>query len=154
MGIIVEIINYSEEYKEWIKILNYEWLEQYFIVEEGDILTLSNPQNHILDKGGHIFYAKYNGSIVGTASLLKKENNIYELGKMAVNKDFQGKGVGNQLLEFCLNFAKENHYKALILYSNTQLKSAIHLYKKYGFAEIEMEKGLYERANFKMIKYF
>ena len=45
---------------------------------------------------------------------------------------------------------KEKNIEKLILYSNTKLASAIHLYKKYGFTEIELEQGLYERANIKM----
>ena len=38
----------------------------------------------------------------------------------------------------------------MILYSNKKLESAIHLYRKYGFVEVELEEGLYERANVKM----
>jgi N-acetylglutamate synthase-like GNAT family acetyltransferase len=149
----VEIIEFSEELSEQIKTLNYEWLDKYFRVEEGDVTSLSNPQKYIIDKGGHIYYAKLNGEIVGTASLLKKSETVYELGKMAVNDKAQGHGIGTILLEHCLNVAKQKQLTALILYSNTILQSAIHLYRKYGFKEIELESGLYERANIKMEKY-
>lgn len=74
----IEIIDYSEELKEYIKILNYEWLEKYFKLEAGDTISLSNPQNEIIDKGGYIFYAKLNNEIVGTASLLKKTDTVFE----------------------------------------------------------------------------
>ena len=40
----VEIINFTQDLKEPIKTLNYEWLEKYFRVEDGDIMALSNPQ--------------------------------------------------------------------------------------------------------------
>lgn len=149
----VEIIEFSEELSEPIKTLNYEWLEKYFRVEEGDIASLSNPQKYIIDKGGHIYYAKLDGEIVGTASLLKKTEIVYELGKMAVNEKAQGHGIGTILIEHCLNFAKQKQITTLILYSNTILQSAIHLYRKYGFEEIELESGLYERANIKMEKH-
>jgi ribosomal protein S18 acetylase RimI-like enzyme len=149
----VEIIAFSEELSEPIKTLNYEWLEKYFRVEEGDVASLSNPQKYIIDKGGHIYYAKLNDEIVGTASLLKKSETVYELGKMAVNDKAQGQGIGTILLEHCLNVAKQKQVTTLILYSNTILESAIHLYRKYGFEEIELESGLYERANIKMEKY-
>lgn len=71
---------------------------------------------------------------------------------MAVSENAQGHRIGTLLLEHCLNFAKNHRIETLILYSNTQLAPAIHLYRKYGFYEIEMEKGLYERANIKMEK--
>lgn len=148
----IEIIPYSEDLKDHIKILNYEWLEEYFHVEEGDRVSLSDPQKYILDKGGFIFFAKLGDGIVGTASLLKKNDEVFELGKMAVAKNAQGLGIGKLLLEHCLEFAKQRQIASLILYSNTLLGPAIHLYKKYGFTEIELESGVYERGNIKMEK--
>ena len=148
----VEIIDFSEDYKEAIKTLNYEWLEKYFRIEEGDRLSLSNPKEEIIDKGGFIFYAKLGNDIVGTASLLKKSNNVFELGKMAVRNKVQGYGIGTLLLEHAIKVAKADNVQKLILYSNTQLESAIRLYRKYGFEEAELEQGLYERADIKMEK--
>ena len=146
----VEIIDYSEEYKDAVKTLNVEWLEKYFHVEPGDVVSLSDPKGEILDKDGFIYYARYNGAIVGTASLLKVEEGVYELAKMAVTDGVQGLGVGNALMAHCLAEAKQKGIHKLILYSNTSLGSAIHLYRKYGFVEIPLEPGHYERANIKM----
>lgn len=148
----IEIIDFAEGLEEPIKTLNYEWLEKYFKIEESDMRSLSNPKEEIIDKGGFIFYAKLNNEIVGTCSLLQKNDTTFEIGKMAVSENAQGHRIGTLLLEHCLNFAKDHQIKTLILYSNTQLAPAIHLYRKYGFYEIEMEKGLYERANIKMEK--
>lgn len=151
---VVDIIEFSEELSEPIKTLNYEWLEKYFRIEEGDVASLSDPQKHIIDKGGHIYYAKLNGEIVGTASLLKKSETVYELGKLAVSDKAQGHDIGTILIEHCLNIAKQKQITTLILYSNTTLQSAIHLFRKYGFEEVELESGVYERANIKMEKHF
>lgn len=149
----IEIIPFSEDLKEPIKTLDYEWLEKYFTIEKNDELSLSNPKKEIIDKGGFIFYAKLNDEIVGTASSLKKSESVFELGKMAVAEKAQGYKIGTILLEHCVEFAKEKQIKTLLLYSNTQLKSAIHLYRKYGFSEIDLESGLYERADIKMEKH-
>ena len=148
----IEIIPFSDDQKEAIKTLNYEWLEKYFRLEQGDVVSLSSPKEQIIDKGGFIFYAKLNDEIVGTASLLKKNDSVFELGKMAVAEKARGFGIGTLLLEHCLNVAKQKQIKTLILYSNRQLESALHLYRKYGFYEIELEAGLYERADIKMEK--
>ncbi|KFF04537.1 GNAT family N-acetyltransferase [Flavobacterium reichenbachii] len=148
----VEIIPFSSDLKEHIKILNVAWLEKYFKVEEKDELTLSNPQEEIIKKGGKIFYARYNGEILGTYSLLKIDDEAYELSKMAVSDKAQGLGVGNKMLLHCMTTAKENNIKKLILYSNTMLLPAIHLYKKFGFVEIPLEDGVYDRADIKMEK--
>lgn len=148
----VEIIPFSPDLKEPIKTLNIEWLQKYFRVEEKDKIVLSNPQEEIIDKGGFIFYAKYNGEILGTVSLLKVDNTTFELSKMAVSDKAQGLGIGNKLLVHCLAVAEERNIKRLFLYSNTKLLPAIHLYEKFGFVEISLEDGVYERADIKMEK--
>lgn len=148
----VEIINFSDDLKDCIKTLNYEWLERYFRVETSDAISLANPREQIIDKGGFIFYAKLGDEIVGTASLLNKGHAVFEIGKMAVTDSAQGHGIGALLLKHCLLVARQQGVKKLILYSNTKLKPAIQLYTKYGFVETRLEQGLYERANIKMEK--
>lgn len=148
----VEIIPFSPDLKDSIKTLNKEWLQKYFRVEEKDEIVLSNPQEEIIDKGGLIFYAKYNGEILGTVSLLKVDDTTFELSKMAVSDKAQGLGIGNKLLVHCLAVAEERNIKRLFLYSNTKLLPAIHLYEKFGFVEIPLEDGVYERADIKMEK--
>lgn len=54
----IAIIEFSDDLKQHIKILNYSWLKKYFKVEHGDKISLSNPKLHIIGKGGCIFYAK------------------------------------------------------------------------------------------------
>lgn len=148
--LVIEIINYSEQHKEAIKLLNVEWLSKYFFVEPNDELQLSNPQSEIIDKGGMIFYAKYENEIVGTASLLKIDDSVFELSKMAVTEKAKGLGIGKKLMEHCLAVAKQNNLKKLILFSNTSLTPAIAIYRKYGFKEISFDASHYKRANIKM----
>ena len=72
---------------------------------------------------------------------------------MAVSGKAQRHKIGTLLLGHCLEFAKQIDIRTLILYSNTKLESALHLYRKYGFSEVKLEQGLYERADIKMQKH-
>lgn len=147
------IVPYSIELKEHIKTLNYEWLEKYFFVEQGDVKQLSDPQLHIIDKGGHIYFAKYNDKIVGTSTLIKTGIGEYELAKMAVTEKYKGLGIGKLLLEHCIREAKGLKALKLSLFSNTKLISAIHLYKKYGFTKVPLPEDIhYQRADIMMEK--
>ena len=148
----VEIIPFAADLKEHIKTLNFEWLKKYFRVEDQDEVVLSNPQEEIIDKGGMIFYAKYNNEILGTASLMKIDDKTFELSKMAVSDKAQGLGIGNKLLIHCIAVAEENNIKKLLLYSNRILLPAIHLYEKFGFVEVPLGNVSYERADIKMEK--
>jgi ribosomal protein S18 acetylase RimI-like enzyme len=146
----VVIIPYSSELKDDIKILNLEWLTKYFKVEATDERMLSDPQGEIIDKGGMIFYAKFNNKIVGTVSLLKINETTFELSKMAVTANVQGLGIGQKLIEHCFLISKNMAIQKLILYSNRKLLPAIGLYEKFGFKEVSLSSTNYERADIKM----
>lgn len=136
---------------EIFKSLNLEWLNSYFDVEPIDKVVLNNPKREIVDKGGFIFMIKKNPEIIGTFAFIKKSDKIYEFSKMAIVPKERGKGYGNLAMKFLIEFAKNKQWSKLILYSNTKLKNSIHLYSKYGFEEIPLEKNIiYSRGNIKM----
>ncbi|MBQ0736290.1 GNAT family N-acetyltransferase [Aquimarina celericrescens] len=145
------IIPFDSKYAKDFARLNIEWLEKYFVVEPLDKELLEQCEETIINKGGYIFFAKVDEEIAGTFSLIKIENGVYELGKMAVSPKFQGYKIGQQLLEYCINFSKKQDWKKLILYSNRILENAIYIYSKFGFKEIPLEDNpLYKRSNIKM----
>jgi N-acetylglutamate synthase-like GNAT family acetyltransferase len=150
MDNVIELIDYEEAYAQRFHDLNKAWLEKYFVVEPIDAEMLRNPQQYFIDKGGSIFFARLNGEIVGTFALLKESETVYELSKMAVDELYRGKKIGNAMLEFCLQKAKELGATKVILFSNTILEPAIHLYRKYGFTEIPVGNSEYKRSNIKM----
>nr|WP_273694806.1 GNAT family N-acetyltransferase [Tenacibaculum sp.] len=148
----VSITTFKEEYSSSFYDLNIEWLETFFYVEPYDKEVLSNPHKYIINKGGHIFFATLNNEIVGTVALMPMDDsNVYELTKMTVSPKHRGYKIGQQLMQHCIDFAKENNFDKLILYSNTKLENAIYIYRKFGFLEIPVEEGCpYERCNIKM----
>ncbi|NAS30105.1 GNAT family N-acetyltransferase [Flavobacteriaceae bacterium R38] len=146
-----EIIPFESKYAKDFKDLNIAWLEKYFVVEPHDSELLNACEETIINKGGFIFFARIDEKIAGTFSLIKVSDTSYELGKMAVDPEFQGRKIGQKLMEFCIEFAKKQKWDHLLLYSNTKLENAIHIYKKYGFREIKQEEEVpYLRSNIKM----
>ena len=148
----VSIIDYKPELKEAFYLLNIEWLETFFYVEDYDREVLGNPEKYILNKGGFIFYALYNNEVVGTVALMPmKEAKTYELTKMAVTPKYRGLKIGQQLMQKCISFSTEHEFDKLILYSNRILENAIYIYRKYGFIEIPVEPDSpYDRSDIKM----
>jgi ribosomal protein S18 acetylase RimI-like enzyme len=147
----LEIIAFKPEYSQDFYNLNTEWLEKYFYVEKYDEKVLSNPKKYIIDTGGYIFFIKNETKIIGTIALIHQQT-YFELSKMAILPDYRGLKIGQQLIEYCIDFAKQKKWKSITLYSHKKLVPAINLYKKVGFLEIPLEKEVhYERANIKMI---
>lgn len=147
----LQIIAYQSKYAKDFYDLNVAWLKKYFYVEPYDEKVLSNPKEYVLNTGGFIFFAKYNSEIVGVIALINQKT-FFELSKMAVLPEYQGLKIGQKLVDFCVNFAKQQNWKSITLYSHRSLVPAINLYKKTGFIEIPVEENShYERADIKMI---
>lgn len=146
----IEIIDYSPEFHDDFKRLNYEWIEKYFKLEASDYQSLDHPDQKILQPGGHIFMARHNGKIVGTCALIKINDDTYELAKMAVAERTRGKGIGWLLGQAAIAKARELKAKTIYLESNTILEPAIKLYQKLGFRKVVGHPSPYERCNIQM----
>jgi len=148
----VRIVPYEDSYRTHFKNLNKEWIQKYFKMEEMDHRSLNHPKEYILDKGGHIMVALYEGEPVGVCALIKMDHPRYdyELAKMGVSPKAQGKGIGWMLGTSVAEKAKSLGAKKLYLESNTILKPAISLYRKLGFKKVAGAPTPYERCNIQM----
>lgn len=148
----VQIVPYEEKYQKAFKSLNEQWISTYFKMEESDYKSLDNPDKYILERGGKIFVALYNNQAVGVCALVKMEDPEYdfELAKMAVSPEIQGKSIGWLLGQEIVNAAKDLGASKIFLESNTILKPAINLYHKLGFKKIVGRATPYERSNIQM----
>jgi GNAT superfamily N-acetyltransferase len=139
----IEIIPYQPDFKTDF--------EEFFEVEPIDKEVLNHCEESIIQKGGFIFFARSGDAILGTYAFIKIESHVFELTKMAVDKNCRGQGIGQLMLDHAVVFAEKHHWKKLILYSNTLLENAIYLYRKCGFIEVPLEKDcVYKRGNIKM----
>ncbi len=89
--------------------LNLAWIAAYFQPEAKDEATLSDPEGTILAPGGQILLADVGGQTVGCVALMPMPDgpiNCYEVAKMAVAPEAQGRGVGRRLLEAAVAWAR------------------------------------------------
>ena len=132
--------------------LNEEWISKYFQLEDVDTELSKNP-HIVINDGGYIFSLVDENKVVGVCALFCDGNGVFELARMAVSYDYQGKGYGRKLIEACLVKLSTILAKKVYVVSNTKLKPAISLYKKYGFVTtFEGIHPIYSRANIVMEK--
>ena len=147
----IEILDYTPEYKEYFQKLNYEWLAKYFKVEELDKKILLSPEENIIRLGGFVLFARMEEKVVGTTAVLKKDENTYEIAKMAVTEKAQGKQVGRKLTKEAIARAADKGAKKLILKTDNRLRAAVNLYRSFGFKVTHPQptaSGKYERERF------
>ena len=94
----MEILENKKELLQDFIRLNEEWISTYFEIEDIDKKLAANTQK-IIDDGGYIFSLLLDEEVVGVCALFNNGNGIYELARMAVSPEHQGKGYGERLMQ-------------------------------------------------------
>ncbi len=79
------------------------------------------------------YFVEFQGEIVaGYTHIYDKKKDEYELGNLFTRPEFQGRSIGNAVMNRVIS---ESNNKKISLSVNNMNEAAIHLYKKYGFKE-------------------
>lgn len=90
------------------------------------------------------FVVEENNKIIGGAGVAKLDNyegNVCELQKMYFLPEARGRGIGAQMMEFCLAKAREFDFEKIYLETMEYMTHAQKLYKQVGFEYIECAMG-------------
>lgn len=139
---IVEAYTYREEIKalfnEYTKALvdGDKEFKKYLELQNYDHETENLEEKYALPYG-RLYLALYNGSIAGCIALRKIDTESCEMKRLYVKPGYRGKNIGSVLVKQIIKEAKEIGYKHILLDTLPFLETAINMYKKYGFYEIE-----------------
>ena len=144
----ITIVPFRQELSETFALLNQEWIEQFFKIEESDLKMLRDPHASILSAGGQIFFALDGPAPVGTIAAVRQSDAVFELAKMAVRPSHQGRGLGERLGLAAIQHARECGAAMMFLETNNILQNAIRLYARLGFVHAQRPgPSPYERSN-------
>ena len=83
-----------------------------------------------------LYLSYLDGKVAGCIALKELDGENCEVKRLYVRPEFRGVKLGNLLIQKIIDDAKEIGYKAMLLDTLPFLKSAIVLYKNFGFYEI------------------
>lgn len=118
-------------FKEYAEHLGIDLSFQHFETELQEIEEKYSPP-----KGGIILCCN-EGQYIGCIAIKGLDNTYGEVKRMFVQPHFQGLGIGKILLEKAIELALNCSYELIRLDTLNYMMAAIHLYKAYGFYEIE-----------------
>ncbi|HEX6125952.1 MAG TPA: GNAT family N-acetyltransferase [Pyrinomonadaceae bacterium] len=147
----ITIVEFDPKYAKQFADLNYQWIAESYGVEQHDHDVLDHPFDVIIRPGGQVFFALVRDDVAGTVAMIPFEEDAFELTKMAVDPQFRGRGIGDMLMQACVDLARSGNRRRIILESNTRQVAAIQLYRKFGFKETPLDPNShYVRANIRM----
>ncbi|MHC4945071.1 MAG: bifunctional helix-turn-helix transcriptional regulator/GNAT family N-acetyltransferase [Planctomycetota bacterium] len=133
----IEIVDYRPNYMKHFESLNRAWMEGKFRIEKHDAEMLSDPFENIIKPGGAVIFAKLGRKIVGTCALLRHENGVFELAKMAVAEESRRRLVGTKLTLAIIEKTKAFGACELYLETHPTFVHAQRLYESLGFKHME-----------------
>ncbi|MTI49303.1 MAG: GNAT family N-acetyltransferase [Firmicutes bacterium] len=104
-------------------------------ITEETVSQMSNWDDHL--EGG-IFLLYHDDEAIGvvrTGKDLKNDEYYTQIGSLSVVPEYQGQGIGKNLLRLALSYGKSKGMNKAILSVNGENENAIRLYKQEGFKE-------------------
>ena len=147
----IKLIPFDSKFANAFADLNYPWIEESYGVEPHDHEILDHPAESVIEPGGEIFFALAGDEAVGTVAMIRINENHFELAKMAVSPKSRGRGIGDKLMQACIDHGVKHGAESIILESNTKQEAAIRLYRRFGFVEIPLDPNShFVRVNIRM----
>jgi DNA-binding MarR family transcriptional regulator/N-acetylglutamate synthase-like GNAT family acetyltransferase len=83
--------------------------------------------------------AEREGEIKGSVFVVEESKSVARLRMLYVEPSALGHGLGGQLVQECIHFARATGYRKLTLWTNSVLKGARRIYERAGFVKAHEE---------------
>lgn len=127
---MVKVVDFDQYFPDIEKIRTAVFIEEQNVPDSLEWDNSDHESTHIL--------AYYNNIAVGTARLL----NDGHIGRLAVLKDYRNRKIGQNMLKYLLEIAKERSIRNIELSAQ---EHAVEFYKKLGFSvtsDVYMDAGI------------
>ncbi|WP_414049591.1 GNAT family N-acetyltransferase [Macrococcus animalis] len=117
----------------WSKKENPEMIQTFYNqIASGNRLTFIYTENDEFIGEGSLVFSHHDGDYT-------IPNQRVYLSRMIVKEDYRNRGIGGEILDYLIDYAKDLGYEEISLGVDTDNLNARHLYEKKGFTEVLFE---------------
>lgn len=113
-----------------------------------ELLLLADPSKKLIDEyieSGYCFLAYMNKELVGEFVLIQTDSEICEIVNLAVKEEYQGRGIGKQLIQTAIEEAKKLGARSIEIGTGNSSIQQLRLYQKSGFRIIGIDHDFFTR---------
>jgi len=114
----------------------YGWDEHFEALVAQIVADFINNYNPVRER---CWIAEMDGEIVGSVFVVQSSEAVAKLRLLLVEPRARGLGLGTRLVQECIRFARRSGYQKLMLWTNSVLIEARHIYEKTGFTLVAQE---------------
>ncbi|WP_448912926.1 GNAT family N-acetyltransferase [Gemella sp.] len=126
---MIKILNNKEELE-----LGFALRIEVFVKEQNVPIELELDKKDYSENTVHIGYFD-DDKLIGIARLIDLDKDVIHIGRVVIDKEYRGKGIGRKLIIGCENIAKQILKKEVIIELSAQIQ-AEKFYESLGYNRI------------------
>ena len=114
--------------------LGFKLRTEVFVNEQNVPIKLELDEKDNSKNTVHIGYFN-NNKLIGVARLIDLDKDVIHIGRVAIDKEYRGRGVGRELIIGCENIAQQILKRKIIIELSAQIQ-AENFYKSLGYNRV------------------
>ena len=124
---------------EIVRLHGVLYAEEYGLDNTFEAYVAGPLSEFVLDakRGQRIWVVEVEGKVAGCIAIVCSGEGVAQLRWFLLTPEIRGRGLGKRLMEKAIEYSRSAGYRKIILWTFSELETAIALYRRWGFEKTE-----------------